>query len=73
MSKEEPRGDRTDKGEGKPFRARLPGFISPEENVGLGDVIKRATSLVGIKPCGSCNQRAEALNKRLAFSGRRSQ
>lgn len=30
--------------------------------VGLGDLIKAATSAVGIKPCGGCRKRAEALN-----------
>ena len=30
---------------------------------GLGDTIKRATEAVGIKPCGGCQKRREALNK----------
>ena len=34
-------------------RVRLPGFVV-EHDVGLGDVIKRATSAIGIKPCGGC-------------------
>lgn len=55
----------------QPHRVRLPGFIS-DEDIGLGDVIKRATSAVGIKPCGGCEQRAAALNQWLTFSGRRS-
>ena len=46
------------------------GFIS-DEDVGLGDVIKRATAAVGVRPCGSCEQRAAALNRWLTFSGRR--
>ena len=50
-------------------RMRLPGFIVKQE-IGLGDVIKRATSAVGIKPCGACQQRAAALNRRLAFTSR---
>lgn len=54
-----------------PRRVRLPGFTAGNE-VGLGDVIKRATSTVGIRPCGGCNRRAEALNRWVAFSGRRS-
>lgn len=53
----------------RPRQVRLPGFIS-EEAVGLGDVIKRATAVVGIKPCGGCAQRAEALNRRVQFTGR---
>ncbi len=53
-----------------PYRVRLPGFVS-EEDVGLGDAIKRATSTVGIKPCGECGRRAAALNRWMVFSGRR--
>jgi hypothetical protein len=34
---------------------------------GLGDVIAAATSAVGIKPCGGCKQRQEALNKLIPF------
>jgi hypothetical protein len=40
--------------------------------VGLGDVVKRATSLVGIKPCGGCARRAETLNSWIQFTGRTS-
>jgi hypothetical protein len=54
----------------KPHRVRLPGFVS-HEDVGLGDAIKRATSTVGIRPCGGCDRRAAALNRWLVFSGRR--
>jgi hypothetical protein len=54
-----------------PRRAfRLPGFIN-DDDVGLGDAIKRATSYIGIKPCGGCRRRAAALNKWFVFSGRR--
>jgi hypothetical protein len=54
----------------QPYRVRLPGFISDEE-IGLGDAIKRATSVVGIRPCGGCGRRATALNRWMVFSGRR--
>jgi hypothetical protein len=54
----------------QPYHVRLPGFVS-DEDVGLGDVIKRATSAIGIKPCGGCLRRAEALNRWLAFSSGR--
>ena len=55
----------------EPFRVRLPGFVT-EEDVGLGDVIKRATSAVGINPCGGCHQRAASLNHWMVFTaGRR--
>jgi hypothetical protein len=50
-------------------RVRLPGFIRSEE-VGLGDVIKRATSAVGIKPCGGCEERARRLNSWMVFTPR---
>ena len=48
---------------------RLPGFILDDE-IGLGDVLKRVTSRAGIRPCGPCQKRAEALNRRLVFSRR---
>lgn len=63
------RGDRLP-GEGRePHRVRLPGFIT-DEQIGLGDAVKRATSAVGIRPCGPCTARAERLNGWLVFSGR---
>jgi hypothetical protein len=49
---------------------RLPGFIN-DHDVGLGDAIKRATSYIGIKPCGGCGRRAAALNQWFVFSGTR--
>ncbi|HMJ07703.1 MAG TPA: hypothetical protein VK468_01780 [Pyrinomonadaceae bacterium] len=52
-----------------PNQVRLPGFITDEE-IGLGDVIKRTTSYFGIKPCGACGRRADALNRWLVFTGR---
>ncbi len=63
MKKDETKKDRS-------YRVRLPGFIT-DKDVGLGDVIKRATSAVGIKPCGGCTRRAAALNRWMIFSGRR--
>ena len=53
-----------------PYRVRLPEFIL-EHEIGLGDVVKRATSIIGIRPCGGCEGRATALNRRFVFSGRR--
>ena len=64
------RGNQAEKNERQPYRVRLPGFIT-DEDVGLGDVIKRATSIAGIAPCGDCARRAVALNRWLVFSGRR--
>lgn len=49
-----------------PYRVRLPGLISDEE-VGLGDVIKRTTTGIGIPPCGGCSRRASALNRWIVF------
>ncbi len=54
----------------QPYRVRLPGFVS-DQDVGLGDAIKHATSTIGISPCGGCARRAATLNRWLAFSGRR--
>jgi hypothetical protein len=51
----------------EPFRMRLPGFISDEE-IGLGDAVKRVTYRMGIKPCGGCEQRAAALNRWMVFT-----
>jgi len=58
-------GDRAE-----PRRVRLPGFIS-DEPVGLGDMVKRATSSLGIRPCGPCTERAQRLNRWLVFTGRK--
>lgn len=51
----------------RPRRVRLPGFIS-EQEIGLGDVIRRATYAVGIKPCGGCDSRAASLNRWIVFT-----
>ncbi|MGH3428409.1 MAG: hypothetical protein ACRDQZ_12720 [Mycobacteriales bacterium] len=53
-----------------PHRVRLPGFII-DEDVGLGDVIKKATSIAGIRPCGGCAGRAGRLNNWMVFGKRR--
>jgi hypothetical protein len=58
------------KSERQPYRVRLPAFISDEE-IGLGDVIKRGTSAVGVRPCDDCARRAAMLNRWMVFSGRR--
>lgn len=49
------------------YRMRLPGFLVGEE-VGLGEVVKRVTYAVGIKPCGGCQQRAASLNRWVTFT-----
>jgi hypothetical protein len=70
MKMKEARKAQADKSERQPYRVRLPVFIS-DEDIGLGDVIKRATSAIGIRPCGGCGRRAAALNRWVAVSGRR--
>ena len=51
----------------KAFRVRLPGFVR-EEEIGLGDVVQRITYAAGIRPCGGCEKRAAALNRRMIFT-----
>lgn len=46
----------------EPPRLRLPGFVR-EEAIGLGDVISRTAAAIGVRPCGGCARRAEALNR----------
>jgi len=70
MNQDEPKAGHTTRSAPTPHRVRLPGFVSDSE-VGLGDVIKRATSLVGIRPCGPCQRRAASLNHWMVFSGHR--
>ena len=48
-------------------RVRLPGFLI-EEEVGLGDLIKKKTYAMGIKPCSGCEKRAAVLNRWMTFS-----
>lgn len=71
MNRKASRADRPEKAPREPYPVRLPGFIADEE-IGLGDVVKRATYAVGIRPCGGCARRAAALNRWLVFSGRHS-
>ena len=51
-------------------RVRLPRFISDDE-IGLGDLIKRTTSYFGIQPCAACRRRADALNRWMVFTNRK--
>ena len=52
-----------------PHRIRLPGFVT-DEDIGLGDAIKRVTYALGMPPCGGCERRAATLNRWFVFSGR---
>jgi hypothetical protein len=56
-----------DAGKDEPYRVRLPGFIS-DEQIGLGDVVKRITYSAGIQSCGGCGRRAAALNRWMVFT-----
>jgi hypothetical protein len=58
------------KSEPKPYRVRLPGFVS-DEDIGLGDVVKRVTSTFEIRACGGCERRAAALNRWFVFTTQR--
>jgi len=66
--KKEPSSKKT--GERQPYRMTLPGFTTGRK-IGLGEVIKRATSAVGIRPCAGCEGRAAALDRWLVFTGPR--
>jgi hypothetical protein len=70
MNEGEAKNSQMEKTQRQPYRVHLPGFVT-DEDIGLGNMIKRATSTIGIRPCGSCEQRAAALNRWLAFTGRR--
>jgi hypothetical protein len=66
--KKKPAGrDKIQASQGEPHRVRLPGFLL-EEEIGLGDVVKRITYAMGIKPCGGCEKRAATLNQWMHFS-----
>jgi hypothetical protein len=61
------RKKRQEESQRRPYRVRLPGFLI-EEDMGLGDAIKRATHAIGIKACGGCEKRAAALNQWMHFT-----
>jgi hypothetical protein len=67
--KEEEKTTATPAGDTAPpaHRLRLPGFVI-EEEIGLGDVVKRATYAMGIKPCSGCEKRAASLNRWMVLS-----
>jgi hypothetical protein len=60
------KGDRSEANtytsERQPHSVRLPGFLIDRE-IGLGDLIKKTTYAMGIKPCTGCEKRAAALNR----------
>ena len=48
---------------------RLP-VLSGGEQTGLGDVVKRATTALHVRPCGGCERRAQALNRWVVLTPR---
>jgi hypothetical protein len=38
-----------------------------EREIGAGDVVKRMTTRVGLRPCAPCENRAQRLNNYLVF------
>jgi hypothetical protein len=66
MQKDAPKTE-PDAPEPAAHRVRLPGFVV-EEEIGLGDLIKKTTYAMGIKPCNGCESRAAALNRWVRFT-----
>ena len=62
-----PTGNQPDTAEAPAHHVRLPGFLI-EEEIGLGDVIKRVTYAMGVRPCQGCDKRAAVLNRWIHFS-----
>jgi hypothetical protein len=67
MKRPKEKAKQPDRGEAPAHRVRLPGFLV-EEDIGLGDVIKRVTYAMGVKPCAGCEKRAAVLNRWMTFS-----
>ena len=49
------------------IRRNCPGWNSSLPARGLGDTIAKVTTALGIKPCGGCKKRQEALNKLIRY------
>ncbi len=62
-----PDKDEESRSKPRPRVVRLPGFLIDEE-IGLGDSIKRVTYAMGIQPCSGCEKRAAMLNRWVKFS-----
>jgi hypothetical protein len=62
--------ERKENRESKPKHLlRLPGLLS-DDDIGLGDVVKKTTYALGIKSCSGCEKRAQILNRWVTFTGR---
>jgi len=70
MKEEQPEENVNDTTARQPHRIRLPGFVR-DEDIGLGDLVKRTTASLAIKPCRGCERRAAMLNRWLTFTGHR--
>jgi hypothetical protein len=70
MKDEQPSGAVTGSTQHQPYRVRLPGFVR-DEDIGLGELVKRTTASLVIRPCRGCEHRAAMLNRWLTFTGRR--
>jgi hypothetical protein len=53
-----------------PFRVRLPGFVG-DEDLDLGELVSRVAATAGLRPCGGCAGRREALDRWVVLSRRR--
>lgn len=51
-------------------RVRLPRFIV-QQPVGLGEVVKRGTTALGVRPCEGCQKRAAQLDRWVGLAPRR--
>jgi hypothetical protein len=67
MKRPKKKAKQPDRNESAAHRVRLPGFLL-EEEIGLGDVIKRVTYAFGVQTCAGCHKRAAALNRWMTFS-----
>ena len=46
--------------------------IELDQDIGLGDALKRLTTKLGIQPCTPCQERAATLNRHVVFTRRSS-
>jgi hypothetical protein len=62
--------ERAEGGDEARHHVRLPRFLV-DEPVGLGSTIKRATTTLGVSPCGPCEERASRLDRWVRLEPRR--
>jgi len=55
--------------ENPPPKVMLPLPLS--EPVGAGDLVKKVTDALGIRPCSKCEQRRRRMNRAFAFGRRK--